>query len=67
MKWQVRLSKRAVKNYQKLPQQIQERVKALALELRTTGPVQPQWPHYGKIQGMQNVFIAILSQADPLM
>jgi len=46
MKWQVRLSKRAVKNYQKLPQQIQERFKALALELRATGPVQRQWPHY---------------------
>ena len=56
MKWQVRLSKRAVKNYQKLPQQIQERFKALALELRTTGPVQPQWPHYGKILGMEKCY-----------
>jgi mRNA-degrading endonuclease RelE of RelBE toxin-antitoxin system len=56
MKWQVRLSKRAVRNYQKLPQQIQERFKALALELRSTGPVQRQWPHYGKIQGMEKCY-----------
>ena len=34
------MSRRAVKNYQKLPPQIQERFKALALELRATGPVQ---------------------------
>ena len=30
MKWQVRLSKRAVKNYQKLPQQIQAAFKIVA-------------------------------------
>jgi mRNA-degrading endonuclease RelE of RelBE toxin-antitoxin system len=54
MQWQVRLNKRAVKNCQKLPPQIQERFKALALELRATGPVQRRWPHYGKIQGMEN-------------
>jgi mRNA-degrading endonuclease RelE of RelBE toxin-antitoxin system len=54
MKWQVRLNKRAVKNCQKLPPQILERFKALALELRATGPVQQRWPHYGKIQGMEN-------------
>ena len=56
MKWQVRLSKRAVKKYRKLPRHIQERFKALALELRTIGPVQRQWPHYGKIQGMENCY-----------
>ena len=39
IKWQVRISKRAIKNYQKLPYQIQERFKALALELRTSSPV----------------------------
>ena len=42
MAWQVRISKRAVKNYQNLPRQIQESFKALALELRTTGPGQRQ-------------------------
>ena len=56
MKWQVRLSRRAVKNYQKLPWQIQERFKALALELRPTGPVQPQWPHQGKIKSVANCY-----------
>ena len=41
MIWEVRLNKRAVKNYPKLPVNIQERFKALALELRALGPVQP--------------------------
>lgn len=54
MSWQVRVSRRAVKNLPRLPANIQERFKALALELRATGPVQPHWPHYGKIQGAEN-------------
>ncbi len=54
IKWQVSLSNRAFKYYLKLPKQIQERFKALALELRAMGPVQRQWPHYGKIQGIEN-------------
>ena len=65
MPWKVRLSKRAVKNYQNLPRQIQERFKALALELRTIGPGQRQWPHYGKIQGMENCYHCHIKEGRP--
>jgi DNA-binding XRE family transcriptional regulator len=61
----VRLNQRAVKNYQKLPQQIQERFKALALELRASGPVQRQWPHFGKIQGLVNCYHCHIKQGRP--
>jgi len=64
-KWHVRLSKRAVKNYQKLPPQIQERFKALALELRATGPMQRQWPNYGKIQGVEHCYHCHIKQGRP--
>jgi len=70
MRWQVRVSQRAVKNLQKLPVNIQERFKALAMELRATGPVQRRWPHYGKIQGSKGLKIvttAISNRATPLM
>ena len=65
MNWQVRVHKRAVKNLQKLPENIQERFKALALELRTSGPVQRHWPHYSKIQGTENCHHCHLKQGRP--
>jgi mRNA-degrading endonuclease RelE of RelBE toxin-antitoxin system len=65
MRWQVRVSKRAVKNLQKLPVNIQERFKALAMELRATGPVQRRWPHYGKIQGTEACHHCHIKQGHP--
>jgi hypothetical protein len=63
MIWEMRLNKRVVKHYPKLPVNIQERFKALALEWRALGPVQPHWPHwphYGKIRG-QNILLSLPS------
>jgi mRNA-degrading endonuclease RelE of RelBE toxin-antitoxin system len=65
MIWEVRLNKRAVKNYPKLSLNIQERFKALALELRALGPVQHHWPHYGKIQGQDNCYHCHLKEGRP--
>jgi mRNA-degrading endonuclease RelE of RelBE toxin-antitoxin system len=65
MMWEVRLNKRAVKNYPKLPVNIQERFKALALELRALGPVQPHWPRYGKIRGQDNCYHCHLKEGRP--
>jgi mRNA-degrading endonuclease RelE of RelBE toxin-antitoxin system len=50
MSWQVRLNKRVLKNLPKLPVNVQDRFKALALELRALGPVTWRWLHYGKIK-----------------
>jgi mRNA-degrading endonuclease RelE of RelBE toxin-antitoxin system len=65
LKWQVRVHKRAVKNLQKLPENVQERFKALALELCAIGPVQRHWPHYGKIQGTEDCHHCHLKQGRP--
>jgi len=65
--WNIRIRKNAAKNLQKLPNSIQERFKALALELKVRGPVQPEWPNFGKIQGLSTVIIAISKRADQPM
>ncbi len=51
MAWDVRMSRKAAKNLKKLPVSIQERFKALALELKAAGPVRDRWQNYGKIRG----------------
>ncbi|MBM4287119.1 MAG: cytotoxic translational repressor of toxin-antitoxin stability system [Deltaproteobacteria bacterium] len=65
MRWQVRLNRRVVKQLERLPAGIQERFKALALELRAVGPVQRHWPHYGKIQGADNCHHCHIKQGRP--
>ncbi len=54
MVWEIRISKKAAKNLKRLPVPIQERFKALALELRVAGPVRDGWSNYGKIRGAGN-------------
>jgi len=49
--WNVRIRKSAAKRLASLPTSIQERFKALALELRTDGPIRNGWSNYGKIRG----------------
>jgi len=51
MAWDVRIKKKAAKNLSGLPYSIQERFKALVLELKTFGPVRDRWPNYGPIRG----------------
>jgi len=63
--WNVRIRKKALKTLTKLPVSIQERFKALALELKTLGPVQPGWPNYGKIQGVDNCHHCHLKKGHP--
>lgn len=65
MAWKIRINNRAVKNLRKLPLSIQERFKALALELRITGPVQDQWPNYGKIRGVDDCHHCHIKKGKP--
>ena len=52
--WNVRIKKKVAKSLSKLPVLIQEQFKALAIELQVTGPVQNNWPNYGKIHGKKH-------------
>ena len=63
--WNVRIHKKASKNLIKLPVSIQERFKALAIELKVLGPIQNRWPNFGKIQGTENCYHCHLKKGKP--
>ncbi len=65
MTWEIRISKKAAKNLKRLPVSIQERFKALALELRVAGPVRDGWPNYGKIRGAGNCHHCHIKKGKP--
>lgn len=63
--WNVNIRKNAAKSLFKLPIDIQERFKALAIELRVRGPVQNHWPNYGKIRGAKDCYHCHLKKGKP--
>ena len=63
--WDVRIKKRAVKNLLKIPISIQEQFKALAIELRTIGPIQNGWPNFGKIYGQKDCYHCHIKKGKP--
>ncbi len=65
--WEVTIRKKAIKNLKKLPIAIQERFKALALELRVLGPVQQGWLNYGKIQGTEDCHHCHIKKGHPIV
>lgn len=44
---------------------IQDRFKALALELKALGPVRSDWPNYGKIQGTEQCHHCHIKKGHP--
>lgn len=63
--WNVKIKKKVAKNLNKLPVVVQEQFKALAIELRVMGPVQDQWPNYGKIKGTLNCHHCHIKKGKP--
>jgi mRNA-degrading endonuclease RelE of RelBE toxin-antitoxin system len=49
--WTVDMTSKARKQAGKLPEDIVDALLALWADLKTCGPVQPAWPHYGKLKG----------------
>ena len=49
MSYEVTVSKKALKNIQKMPVREQMRFDQLAMDLRANGPVQVEWPNYSKL------------------
>jgi mRNA-degrading endonuclease RelE of RelBE toxin-antitoxin system len=50
MAWTVVLSVNVRKSLKRLPQGINEIFQLLLAEMKLAGPVQTQWPHYGKLR-----------------
>ena len=49
MSWTVAYSKKAEKQYNKLPSAIQDKLDFLAAEIEQLGPVRGNWKNYGKL------------------
>jgi hypothetical protein len=47
--FRVSIRKRALKDAEKMPVSVQEKLAALLEDLREKGPVQPGWPNYSRI------------------
>ena len=52
--WKVGMSGKIKKQRDKLPPEILLMFMALSKELMLKGPVQPSWPHYGKLKGKKD-------------
>jgi mRNA-degrading endonuclease RelE of RelBE toxin-antitoxin system len=54
MSWTVKLTNKAVKQYQKLPKTIRENMDTLLMKIRVAGPVGGNWPHYSKLSATEH-------------
>ena len=51
MSWAVAYSRKAAKQKRDLPSGIAARLYSLQKQLESTGPLQPSFPHFGKLRG----------------
>ena len=49
MNWTVGFSKKAAKQYQKIPDTVRDEIDALVLEIQVAGPVRGNWKNYSKL------------------
>lgn len=49
MNWKVFFSKRAHRQFNNLPENIQGRIAALVEEIKVLGPIRGNWKNYGKL------------------
>jgi len=54
--WVVKFNSRASKQKAKLPQNIDDILAALVMDLTLKGPVQPKWRRYGKLSGKKGEY-----------
>jgi hypothetical protein len=51
MSWGIRMPGRVAKQALRLPEPVRDTFEFLVSSLADSGPVRPEWPHYGKIKG----------------
>ena len=54
MKWTVKYTNKAAKQYNKLPHAVRDMVDFLVMEICLNGPVQGHWKNYSKLRGRKN-------------
>lgn len=64
-KWTIEASSRVIKQVRALPPAIQKLFDLLTSELQTEGPIQPEWHHFGKLQGKDHIYHCHLNKGKP--
>ena len=64
--WTVRFTGKVLKQRDKLPEEIADALLVLWTELCMEGPVQPEWPHYGKLKGRKDEYHCHLNKGRPV-
>lgn len=63
--WTVNKKKKLVKQIKKLPVGIQQKLFALIKDLNAEGPIQIQWPNFGKITGQVDIYHCHIKKGNP--
>ncbi len=64
-KWSVEASSRVIKQVRALPSAMQKLFDLLTSELECEGPIQPEWHHFGKLQGKDHIYHCHLNKGKP--
>jgi mRNA-degrading endonuclease RelE of RelBE toxin-antitoxin system len=48
--YEVLVSKRVLKNVERMPESVQDRMAELIQDLKESGPLQPTWPNYVRLR-----------------
>lgn len=65
MTWTVAVTGKARKQAERLPERIQTALRLLIKNIQTSGPMRPNWHHYGKLQGMPGFHHCHLNKGKP--
>lgn len=63
--WKVEFSSKAEKQKGTLPERIDDILSMLVMEIKTEGPVQPEWLNYSKLAGTKDVHHCHLNAGKP--
>ena len=65
MPWNVRMNAKAAKKARLLPDKAKNALHLLWKDLEERGPMQPDWPHFGKLQGRPDEWHCHLKRGRP--
>jgi mRNA-degrading endonuclease RelE of RelBE toxin-antitoxin system len=65
MSWDVRFSRKVVKQIRGLPESVQMTVRFLVKDLQINGPMARTWPNFGKLQGRGDCYHCHLRKGRP--
>ncbi len=65
MTWTVKMTGKARKQADRLPEKARKALDQLVWEIRLTGPVKANWHHYGKLKGMDGMHHCHLNKGKP--